>query len=293
MSVETVYKYRVTNILPIIGIGDLRGTELDRQAWSGAHEAMTSTANRASCPPHGYAAKREQSVQRFWRRLGGRPDFRGATVLDLGCGNGELSRDIVRAGAHSVLGIDIERRLVDRASQLSDADGTADVATFQAIDIAELEGHARFDAIVSRDTFEHIDGFDARFSRIVALLKPGGRLYVGFGPLYHSPFGGHRRMRMFLPWMHLLLPERAILAWVRLFHGADYRPRSVREMGLNQLTVHDFERVMCRRDGLATVFWQVNHGDNRISRAFRWLGDRGLARRWISHDIYAVLEKPR
>lgn len=244
-------------------------------------------------PPSALARTPEHPVDRFWRRLGGRPDFRGARVLDVGCGNGGLTRDVVRAGAHDALGIDIQERLIARARRISEEDGTPGLATFEAIDVAELGGGARFDAVVSLNAFEHIDEFTVRFSRIVDLLKPGGRIYVGFGPLYHSPFGGHRRMRMFLPWMHLLLPERAIIAWMRLWHGRDFVARTVREMGLNQLTVFDFERAMLGHPELKNCSWQVNHGDNWVSRAFRWFGDRGIARRWVSHDIYAVFEKRR
>ena len=42
----------------------------------------------------------------------------GLTVLDLGCGEGYLSRELVRKGAH-VIGIDISEKLIEIAKEKS------------------------------------------------------------------------------------------------------------------------------------------------------------------------------
>ena len=62
-------------------------------------------------------------------------------------------------------------------------------------------------------------------------LKVGGRLYVGFGPLFNSPYGDHRRTRLILPWLHTLLPEPLIVKYLHLI-GKDHL-RSIHDLGLN------------------------------------------------------------
>ena len=47
--------------------------------------------------------------EKFWKRLGIKPNFKNKTVLDFGCGHGALSIDIGLLGAKSVIGIDLEK----------------------------------------------------------------------------------------------------------------------------------------------------------------------------------------
>src|SRR5579859_1669392 len=46
----------------------------------------------------------------------------GEDVLDVGCGNGALSRDAVAAGARSVLGVDLSGPMLARATELAGGD---------------------------------------------------------------------------------------------------------------------------------------------------------------------------
>ena len=62
-----------------------------------------------------------------------------------------------------------------------------------------------FDVVVSRDTFEHIHDLPEVLRHLARLLRPEGRVYVGFGPLYRSPFGDHGLLGLRLPWLHLLV----------------------------------------------------------------------------------------
>ena len=50
--------------------------------------------------------------EKFWRRLGGKPDLKNKTVLDFGCGHGALCVDIAKSGAKIVNGIDLEENLL-------------------------------------------------------------------------------------------------------------------------------------------------------------------------------------
>ena len=54
--------------------------------------------------------------KKFWRRLGGKPNFENKKVLDFGCGHGALSIEIANSGAERVVGIDLEKQNIDFAN---------------------------------------------------------------------------------------------------------------------------------------------------------------------------------
>ena len=55
--------------------------------------------------------------KKFWKRLGGKPNFEKKTVLDFGCGHGALSIEIAQSGAKEIKGIDLENGPLDFAKK--------------------------------------------------------------------------------------------------------------------------------------------------------------------------------
>ena len=45
--------------------------------------------------------------EKFWRRLGGKPNFKDKSILDFGCGHGSLCIDMAKSNVRSILGIDL------------------------------------------------------------------------------------------------------------------------------------------------------------------------------------------
>ena len=89
-----------------------------------------------------------------WLNLASHVDFRGRSLLELGCGRGLLSRFAFAAGARSAT-------LVDRAPEalriarglLADAPG----AEFVQSDVLGYEGGRRFDIVLSSGLLEHFE----------------------------------------------------------------------------------------------------------------------------------------
>ena len=54
--------------------------------------------------------------EKFWRRLGERPNLENKSILDFGCGNGSLCIDLANNGAELVTGIDLEDKLLSFAN---------------------------------------------------------------------------------------------------------------------------------------------------------------------------------
>ncbi len=234
--------------------------------------------------------KRRRGIPLFWKRLGGIPSFNGLTVLDLGCDNGNMCFFIAKQGAKRVIGIDINAGSISFAKKkLEEQPKFKDKIEFICGELQKYNPGMKFDIIVSRDTFEHIINFNDVLNEVVRRLKPKGRLYVGFGPLWNSPYGGHGRMKMPIPWGHVLLPEKVLLKWVNLFYSKKFD--SIEEMGLNRLALRDYERLLLKNPSLKTIYWKVNHGDRFLSRLFAKIARIPLLREYFSHDLYAVLEK--
>lgn len=98
----------------------------------------------------------------------------GEHVLDIGCGCGETSIILAKAGAR-VTGIDISRPMLARAKQRA-IEGRVD--GFEAIeaDASERRFEATYDLLVSRFGVMFFANADAAFANLRKALKPGGRL---------------------------------------------------------------------------------------------------------------------
>ena len=226
--------------------------------------------------------------------MGGEPDLQGKRVLEIGCGYGELSLYIARAGAAKIIGLDLDAERIDVANQqlkdCVDSNGTENKVEFYCCDPRDLPSSAMFDVVVSRDTLEHIQNVEGVVDDIVRRLPPCGRLYIGAGPLYRSPYGGHGRMHMWIPWGHLILPDRFVLYWANRYRREEKKAKSIMELGLNKISVVECARIFNRED-LISIRWMINHGDNFISRVFKKLSKVNFVREYFAHDIYTVLEK--
>lgn len=234
-------------------------------------------------------------AHQLWDRLGDRPDFRGKDVLEVGSGLGFMSADIARAGARSVLGVDIwgprvefsTRKVAKRFPEL-------DNIAFSTTSTDRMEGADRFDVIVSENTFEHISDIDAVLASFQRLLRPGGRAYLGFSPLYHSPFGDHGELRapVRLPWLHLVAGRRRV---IEAFNKANRETATtLPECGYNGLKPSDFRDAFAR-SGLEVEAVRLNPSEGRLKRAamagFAVLAKAPPLEPFFTVGIYATLRK--
>ena len=110
-------------------------------------------------------------------------ELAGATrVLDVGCGDGQISRLAAALGADAV-GIDPDMEL-RRAWQRGEAAPSFARAAAAALPFAD----ASFDAVVACLVFEHIDEVDEAIAEVARVLQPGGRFCFFLNhPLLQTP----------------------------------------------------------------------------------------------------------
>lgn len=103
----------------------------------------------------------------------------GATdrVLDVGCGTGRSSREVgLLASAGSVLGVDINERMLDEAAVRTRRVGPANVRYEWAdAQVHRFEADA-FDVVISRYGAMFFADRLAAFTNLASALRPGGRL---------------------------------------------------------------------------------------------------------------------
>jgi SAM-dependent methyltransferase len=87
---------------------------------------------------------------------------RPARVLEVGCGGGDLTREMSGLG-YDALGIDPEAPAGD---------------LFRAVSLEQLDDTGPFDAVVASRALHHIPDLSAALDKIERLLRPGGRLLV-------------------------------------------------------------------------------------------------------------------
>ena len=107
-------------------------------------------------------------------------------VLDIGCGEGQISRLAVAGGATTVIGIDPTWAQVEVAARRGGG------ATYGRAAAAGLPFVGEtFDAVVACLVFEHIRDVDAAIHEVGRVLRPGGRFAFFLNhPLLQTPNSG-------------------------------------------------------------------------------------------------------
>lgn len=234
-----------------------------------------------------YFTDQLSSNREYWRRFGIEPDVRGAKVLDFGCGHGALSVTLAQAGAAQVLGIDLAQELIEFA-KLNVRDHYPEVSdrvNFAATDAFDLK--ETFDVIVSKDTFEHVSDPQALLAQLHRLLVPGGRFYLGFSPLYYSPFGDHGRTGLRVPWAHAVLPKAVVLRSAARF--AKKPVESLDDIGLNGWKPKQFERAI-ESSPFRVRSMRFNSGDKKLLPILTKARRFPVLEPFATISIYAVLE---
>ncbi len=111
-----------------------------------------------------------------------RLDLRGGeTVLDAGCGTGQVTATLLdRLPRGRAIALDGSRQMLDAARERLGADPRV---SFVQADLERPLPLARdaVDAIVSTSTFHWVRDHDALFRHLAAVLRPGGQLVVDCG----------------------------------------------------------------------------------------------------------------
>ncbi|MCL2046633.1 MAG: class I SAM-dependent methyltransferase [Oscillospiraceae bacterium] len=138
----------------------------------------------------------------------------GKTILDIGCGNGDLVKHIAnKYEPNYIVGID---------PALDEWETKASIGNNWEIQFGDAHGlefpDNYFDVIVSFSTFEHILNIENALNEVRRVLKPYGRFYTEFAPIWTSAAGHHfihgndrwwtvKHLLCIPPWAHLYMSE--------------------------------------------------------------------------------------
>lgn len=98
------------------------------------------------------------------------PPVAGLSVLDLGCGMGQLCRELAQQGAAEILGIDISEKMLAVAA----AEPVAHLCYLRCAIEDFTADEASFDLIVSSLTLHYVQDFAHVCTGVARWLRPGG-----------------------------------------------------------------------------------------------------------------------
>ena len=101
------------------------------------------------------------------------PSLKDKTILDLGCGAGDMDKYFIEKGAKNVLATDISVNMINIANAVN----KDEKIEFKVLKMEDLETlNQKFDIVYSSLAFHYIEDFNKLLSDIHNLLNPNGML---------------------------------------------------------------------------------------------------------------------
>ena len=198
--------------------------------------------------------------------------------LDLGCGSGEVARQLGRMGfSGTYLGLDFSPQLLAEAARGWSPNPGAFAPCYQMADLtaptwADDLPQAQFDVILCLAALHHLPGIEARgtfLRQVRRLMPPGGQFIHSQWQFQHSP----KLMARRLPWQTLGLRNDDVDAGDTLLDWRYALPGQLEQTGLRY--VHLFTRAeldnLAQASGFAVVESFESDGQGgRLALYQRW-----------------------
>jgi SAM-dependent methyltransferase len=178
-------------------------------------------------------ARISERVEEFtaWRNgvlekaLGSLPpiSLEGKTVLDFGCGGGELSRLLMARGAAKLYGVDLNPDALDDARR-SNPNGASAEFLLGAESSIPLPSSS-IDVIFCISVLEHVIDVDSILTEWHRILRPGGHVLIEWCA-WHHPDGSHLDSVIPIPYAQCIFSESTLSRTARRIHNSpSYRPK--------------------------------------------------------------------
>lgn len=244
----------------------------------------------------------------------------GLRILDLGCFTGGATVSFAEMwNVKSIYGIDVNEYFIIAAKLFSSSRQNKNVEYNFTVGFGESLPYEDcfFDAIVSRDTFEHVKSLKGTLKECKRVLKPGGKLFSVF-PSHYFPFdGAHMSFVTNMPFIQWFFDSDTLnIAYEEIIEsrGNDsywYKSCTKKEngwqklrggIGTNGTTFHEFKSVV-RYVGFSEVellqipLLYVSNISirypivRRISKIFRPLLKIDTFQDYLSHRIVSIMTK--
>lgn len=138
-------------------------------------------------------AKAKYSLLLGYLKKSGRSGLR---ILNAGCGSGELSVLLSRAG-HKVIGIDPSEEYTDLAQKRAISENVNN-CEFRVGSIEDLPEDEKYDCVIATDVLEHIEADYTAMNKLAKVVVEGGLIFITVPALealygYHDEMIGHYR----------------------------------------------------------------------------------------------------
>lgn len=118
----------------------------------------------------------------------------GQKVLDVGCGNGDLTVEMAKLG-FDVVGVDISKLRIRQAIELAKKENLNTKAQFKIMDATSLEfADNSFDTVLIPEVLEHIRDSRRLIEEAIRVVRNGGRIVISVPNGLLVPYQGHLRV---------------------------------------------------------------------------------------------------
>lgn len=204
-------------------------------------------------------------------------------ILDFGCGAGYQAVALAKNGAKYVLGLDINKRALEKGRELAEKLNLNEKVNFSENLTERVKN--KFDIVISQDSMEHFLNPLSILNEMKSALKQNGDIFITFGPPWFAPYGSHMQFFTRLPWVNILFDERTVMKVRSNFRNDGAMRYEEVEGGLNKMTVSKFERIV------SNCGMKIKYKKYKCVKGINFPGTIPLIRELFINQVICILSK--